>query len=165
MGTLEAAPRGAGGYDGPRRRGPMLTTTLLHPQILAALATAGHGSTVLIADGNYPFSTGANPAAERVYLNLVPGVVDAVTALRAVLSAVPVDEAITMVPDDGGPVEIQAEFARLLGDVPMTTAGRFPFYDLARDADLALVIATAEQRIYGNVLLRIGVRAYAVGAS
>ena len=136
----------------------MLTTTLLHPQILAALATAGHGSTVLIADGNYPFSTGANPAAERVYLNLSPGVVDAVTVLSAVLSAVPVEEAIAMAPDDDTPVEIQTEFARLLGEVPLTRIGRFPFYDLARTTDTALVIATAERRVYANVLLRIGVR-------
>jgi L-fucose mutarotase/ribose pyranase (RbsD/FucU family) len=36
----------------------VLRTRLLHPEILAALAGAGHGSRVLIADGNYPFSTG-----------------------------------------------------------------------------------------------------------
>ena len=41
----------------------MLKYRLTHPEILAALAGAGHGSQVLIADGNYPFSTGANPAA------------------------------------------------------------------------------------------------------
>jgi L-fucose mutarotase len=113
---------------------------------------------VLIADGNYPFSTRAHPAAERVYLNLTPGVVDAVTVLAAVLSAVPVESAVAMVPDDDTPVPVQAEFARLLGDVPLETVGRFPFYDLARDPDTALVIATGERRVYANVLLRLGVR-------
>jgi L-fucose mutarotase len=136
----------------------MLTTPLLHPQLLAVLGAAGHGSQVLVADGNYPFSTRANPAAERVYLNLCPGVVDAVTVLSAVLSVVPVEAAVTMVPDDDTPVPIQADFARLLGEVPIRAVGRFPFYDLARDPDTALVIATAERRVYANVLLRIGVR-------
>jgi L-fucose mutarotase len=78
--------------------------------------------------------------------------------LAAVLSAVDVEAAITMVPDDGTPVEIQAEFARLLGEVPIEPVLRFPFYDLARTPDTALVIATGEQRVYANVLLRIGVR-------
>ena len=42
----------------------MLKSKLIHPQILGTLGTAGHGSGILIADGNYPFSTRANPAAE-----------------------------------------------------------------------------------------------------
>jgi hypothetical protein len=42
----------------------MIRSVLLHPQILKVLASAGHGSVVLIADGNFPFTTGANPAAE-----------------------------------------------------------------------------------------------------
>ena len=48
----------------------MIRYKLTHPQILAALASAGHGSKVLIADGDYPFSTGSNDAAAHVYLNL-----------------------------------------------------------------------------------------------
>ena len=51
----------------------MLTGKLIHPQILSALGQAGHGAAILIPDGNYPFATGANPLAERVYLNLAPG--------------------------------------------------------------------------------------------
>ena len=35
----------------------MLRYQLLHPEILAALGGAGHGSQILIADGNYPFET------------------------------------------------------------------------------------------------------------
>ena len=36
----------------------MLKTKLLHPEILAVLGSNGHGSRVLVADGNYPFATG-----------------------------------------------------------------------------------------------------------
>ena len=50
----------------------MLTTRLLHPEILAALGEAGHGAQVLIADGNYPLATRSNPDAYRVFLNLEP---------------------------------------------------------------------------------------------
>ncbi len=35
----------------------MLKTKLTHPEILQALARAGHGSRVLIADGDYPVGT------------------------------------------------------------------------------------------------------------
>ena len=51
----------------------MLTTKLPQPEILEALGSSGHGGKVLIADGNYPFVTRANPAAKRVYLNFTPG--------------------------------------------------------------------------------------------
>ena len=35
---------------------------------------------------------------------------------------------------------------------------RFAFYETARAADVALVIATADQALYANLLLTIGVR-------
>ena len=34
----------------------MLRTDLIHPPLLEALARCGHGSKVLIADGNYPLA-------------------------------------------------------------------------------------------------------------
>ncbi|WP_318783043.1 RbsD/FucU domain-containing protein [Cellulosimicrobium sp. SH8] len=36
----------------------MLRYPLLHPGLIGALAGAGHGSRVLLADANYPHSTG-----------------------------------------------------------------------------------------------------------
>ena len=51
----------------------MLRGELLHPEILFALGGAGHGSQILITDGNYPHVTKTNPDAERVYLNLANG--------------------------------------------------------------------------------------------
>jgi hypothetical protein len=61
----------------------MLKGQLLHPQILSALGASGHGSGILIADGNYPFNTRANPDAERVYLNLAPGLLTVTERLMA----------------------------------------------------------------------------------
>ena len=68
----------------------MLKTNLTHPGILAALGSMGHGSKVLIADGNYPFSTHTNPAAAHIYLNLRPGLISVTDALEAVITAVPI---------------------------------------------------------------------------
>ncbi len=68
----------------------MLQGTLIHPEILAALGSAGHGAQVLIADGNYPFSTGSNPRATRVFLTVSPGLLTATDVLRVLMSAIPI---------------------------------------------------------------------------
>jgi len=136
----------------------VLRSVLTHPEILSSLARAGHGSKVLIADGNYPFSTGGSPAADRVYLNLSPGIPLVTDVLQAVLSAIYVEAAHVMVPPTGPEPPIFREFRDLLGnDVPLQTLGRFEFYEAARGQDTALVVATGEQRVYANILLTIGV--------
>ncbi len=136
----------------------MLQAKLIHPQILKALGSAGHGSTILIPDGNYPFETGAHPRAERVYLNLAPGTVSATDVLAAVLSVTPVEAAHVMRPDAGPEPSIFAEFRQLLpDDIALAPLERFAFYEKAREADCCLVIATGEQRVYANILLTIGV--------
>lgn len=135
----------------------MLKSKLIHPHILGTLGTAGHGSTILIADGNYPFVTGSNPLAERVYLNLMPGLVNATDVLDALLSAIPVEAAHVMRRDDGQEPSIYSDFRTQLVDIELTPLERFAFYDEAKKEDCCLVIATAEQRIYANIILTIGV--------
>jgi L-fucose mutarotase len=136
----------------------MLKTRLLHPEILAALGSAGHGAKVLIPDGNYPFSTRSHPLARRVYLNLAPGLVTVTDVLSLLVEAIPVEAAEVMMPESGGEPPIFQEFRRILpANVPLKHLGRFPFYDVASSPDTALVIATGEQRIYANILLTIGV--------
>lgn len=137
----------------------MLTTTLLHPEILRALGRAGHGAQVLIADGNYPFTTGSPATADKVFLNLKPGMVKVTDVLEALVESIPLEAATVMVPDDKTDQPIFAEFRNLLpGSLSLVKIGRFEFYDRARSSDTALVIATGEQRIYANLLLTIGVR-------
>lgn len=135
----------------------MLKTPLLHPEILAVLGEAGHGSKVLIADGNYPFSSGGNPAADRVYLNLAPGLVKVTDVLKALVTAIPIEAATVMMPADGPEPAIFEEFRALLPGLELQKVGRFEFYDLAREGDVVLIIATGEQRIYANLMLTIGV--------
>jgi L-fucose mutarotase len=134
----------------------VLRTRLTHPTILKALGAAGHGSMVLIADGNFPFATGANAAAERVFLNLMPGMIKVTDALDAILSAIPVEAAHVMRPDDGSEPSIYADFRRALS-VQIQPLERFAFYDFARTQNVALVVATGDQRLYANIMLTIGV--------
>jgi L-fucose mutarotase len=135
----------------------MLKTRLLHPGILEALGEAGHGAQVLIADGNYPLVTRSNDAARRVYLNLAPGLVTVTDVLDVLRGAIPIEAAHVMGPDSGEEPGIFADFRAMLPGTPLQQLGRFQFYDMARGLDLALAIATGEQRIYANLLLTIGV--------
>jgi L-fucose mutarotase len=146
----------------------MLKHTLIHPKINEVLGRAGHHAKVLIADGNYPASTKKGPHADVVCLNLSPGVVSVAQALRAVLSAVPVDEINTMgiPPDDPyakhGEPAAWAEFreiARAAGIVaPLTPISKWDFYKAVESPDHALTIQTADQALWANVLLTIGCR-------
>lgn len=137
----------------------MLNGPLIHPPLLAAIGAAGHGSRILIADGNYPHSTGVNPAAERVFLNLRPGLASVDDVLEVLVQAVPLESVAVMVPPEGAVVPAHAGFKEILGDLEWNELGRFEFYDVCKSTDVAVVVATGEQRIYANVLLTIGVRA------
>jgi len=145
----------------------MLKSRLLHPQITAALARAGHGSKVLISDGNYPHWTKKGPNAEVVYLNLAPGQPTVTDVLKVLVDAIPIEAAEIMDTNKTGPYvlpsdpEIWAEFKQILAATDckgeLTKIERFKFYDVAGTPDVCLTIATGEQRIYANLLLTIGV--------
>ena len=145
----------------------MLKGQLIQPDILKVLGRAGHGSQILIADGNYPFMTKLGPKAQLVNLNLSPGLVDCVQVLEALVSAIPIENAAVMQYATTGPYalasepEIWASFRDTLKTAgytePLQTIERFAFYDEAGTPDVALTIATGEQRIYANLLLTIGV--------
>jgi L-fucose mutarotase len=132
----------------------MLKTKLLHPEILAALGGAGHGSKVLIADGNFLWH-GRESGGQRVYLNLAPGLVTVTDVLRVLIDAIPIEAVEVMQPTGEPP--IFSEFRALLPWLDLKPLGRFEFYDAARERDVTLVIATGEQRIYANLMLTIGV--------
>ena len=137
----------------------MLLTELLHPEILAALASAGHGSRVLLADGHYPASTAVGRQARTVYLNLTPGLLNVSTVLDVLLRTVPIEAAAVMVPPAAEPEpEAIGEYRHRLASVPVEELDRFAFYAQARSDDLALSIVTADVRTYANLLLTIGVR-------
>lgn len=140
----------------------MLLYELIHPEILAALAAAGHGATVLIADGNYPGSTCVGSRSRVVWLNLAPGIVGCTDVLQTIVSAVPIEAAQVMQPADASRPGIWSEFEKVLAGhtptVKLQPIERFAFYKAASTENHALTIQTAEQRVYANILLTIGVR-------
>jgi L-fucose mutarotase len=137
----------------------MLNSDLVHPQLLRALALAGHGATLLLADGHYPASTAVGPHAETVHLNLRPGLVDVVTVLDLLVPLVPIEAATVMVPPPGDPEPAPfADYRQRLPGLSLQTLDRYGFYEAARSTDLALVVVTADVRQYANLLLTVGVR-------
>jgi L-fucose mutarotase len=134
----------------------MLKTALQHPEILAALAGAGHSSKILVADANYPFSTVVGPNASIVYLNLCPGTVKVPEVVRVLHESVPFESIAVNVPADGAESEVVGEIRQIVGDVPIEKLGRFEFYGAVDSPDLCLTVATGESRIYSCALITIG---------
>ena len=146
----------------------MLKHQLIHPEINAILGRAGHHSKVLIADGNYPAATTLGPNAQLVSLNLAPGIVTCSQVLQALATAIPIESANTMgIPDDdpyaleGDPV-VWGDYRRILGeegvDVQLEPIQKWDFYEAVASRDLVLTIQTADQALWANLLLTIGVR-------
>ncbi|MFP6597699.1 MAG: RbsD/FucU family protein [Candidatus Hydrogenedentota bacterium] len=146
----------------------MLKHTLIHPDINDILGRAGHHAKVLIADGNYPASTTLGPNAELVSLNLAPGVVTVAQVLEVLCTAIPIDEVSVMgIPEDDpyaseGEPPVWGDFRRILGeallDLPLEPIGKWDFYEAVASDDHVLTIQTADQALWANVLLTIGVR-------
>jgi L-fucose mutarotase len=136
----------------------MMLTRLLQPDMLAALGRAGHGSCVLIADGNYPVSTQAPASAAKVFLNLRPGMVQVRDVLEVLRDTIPIEQATLMATPDGQPAAIQGELLKLLpAGVTARSLPRTEFYAAASQPTTALVIATGEERRFANLLITIGV--------
>ena len=146
----------------------MLKTQLTHPEILRALARAGHHSKILIADGNYPAATKKGPNAELISLNLSPGVVTVAQVLRALLSTVPIDAVNTMgIPADDSyaqqgepPVwnDYRAVIAESGSTLKLEPILKWDFYKAVESPDHVLTIQTADQSLWANVLLTMGCR-------
>ena len=146
----------------------MLKSKLLHPEILAAIARAGHHSKILIADGNYPASSTLGPNAKLVSLQLMPGLPTVTQVLEAVLSAVPIEAAHTMDYERTGqyaltedpPVWPQFRQAiKAAGlDLELQPIEKWNFYKQVSTPDHVLTIQTADQQRFANLLLSIGVR-------
>lgn len=146
----------------------MLKTTLIHPEILATLAAAGHHATILIADGNYPASSKKGPGARLVHLNLAPGIVTCNQVLAAILSAAPIDIVNTMMYETQGPYALDEdppvwnEYRKTIAaaglDLKLEPIDKWKFYEAVATPDHVLTIQTADQQRFANILLSIGVR-------
>lgn len=146
----------------------MLFSRLIHPEILGILGRAGHHSTILIADGNYPAVNKRGPRAELVSLNLMPGLITCSQALEAILSAIPIEAIHTMQYETTGPYALTGdppvwdEYRRLLQGSPspltLEPIEKWKFYDAVSTPDHVLTIQTGDMQRYANILLHVGVR-------
>lgn len=146
----------------------MLKHTLIHPEINAILGRAGHHAKILIADGNYPACTKKGPNAQVISMNLTPGVISVSQALRAILSAVPIDAVNTMgIPADDsyakfGEPPAWNEFRQILAEagspLKLEPILKWDFYKAVESTDHVLTIQTGDQALWANVLLAVGCR-------
>jgi L-fucose mutarotase len=147
---------------------PLLRHRLIHPKINEVLGRAGHHGKILIADGNYPASSAIGPNAELVSLNLMPGVVTCTQVLQALLSAIPIEAANTMMYETSGPYALHedppvwAQYRQTIKEAGLSVAlqpiEKWEFYKAVATADHVLTIQTADQQRFANLLLSIGVR-------
>lgn len=135
----------------------MLKSPLIHPEIARALAAAGHGSKVLLADANYPVATTAGKNACVVYLGLCPDRPTVTEVFDVISQVVPIEAAHAIMPDRGGEPAHYDEFRDRLGDIELRLLARHAFYGAVQSDDCALVIGTGDTRLYACLLLTIGV--------
>ena len=135
---------------------PLLGADLLH-----VLRSMGHGDDLVVADAHFP----AAAMAKRVVR--LDGV-DGPRALRAILSVMPLDDfveepcgRIEVIGDPTAEPEVCREYQQIIDGAEggarfkLAKIERFAFYERARHA--FAVVQTGETRLYGCVLLKMGV--------
>ncbi len=138
-------------------RHTVLKTTIIHPELVQALAEAGHGARVLLADSNYAPTVNVNPSARIVFLNFTAGCVGGLDIVRALSLTIPIESAVYMAEENGGKPAIIGEYEKLLPGVPVEGRSRFDFYEMAKADDTCLVIASGETTPRANLLMTVGV--------
>ena len=134
---------------------------LLSPELLKILCEMGHGDEIVIADANFP---SANYGQRVIRADGIGGA----ELLAAVLQMIPLDTYATpnmilmqLQPCDEGKVnpviwkEYEAIAKKTDANVQMGNINRFDFYERAKQA--YAVIASGEEAIYANIILKKGV--------
>ncbi|MGN0528488.1 MAG: RbsD/FucU family protein [Eubacterium sp.] len=136
---------------------------VLSPELLCALSQMGHGDELVIADGNFPCHTvGKNSIVIRADGHGVPEILDAVLQLLPLdtYTEKPVGLMEVVEGDTCGEPVIWKKYNELLSKYEpdhhdIEYIERFAFYERAKNA--YLIIATGEQALYANILLKKGV--------
>lgn len=137
----------------------MIGGDIIHPQILKALATAGHGSNIVIADGNFPADIGVPAHAQKVFLNFRPDVLKVPEVLAAIVRTVNVEAAAAPVRDDLADVPVFPEYRALLPKgMEIRKLKRWDFRAACMAPETTLLIQTGDLRLYCCIILTVGVR-------
>ena len=136
---------------------------VISPELLYALSQMGHGDELVIADGNFPcHSVGKDAIVVRADGHGLPEILDAILQLIPLdtYTERPVGLMEVVKGDTCGRPVIWDEYEKILSahepehhDIEFIE--RFAFYERAKKA--YLIIATGEEAIYANILLKKGV--------
>ena len=130
---------------------------IISPELLKILCEMGHGDEIVLADGNFP----SEAIGQRVVRADGHGVPE---LLEAILTLLPLDTyakpvfIMDKVPGDETPVPIWDDYSRIVAphtNEPIEKIERFAFYERAKTA--FAVIATGEEAVYANIILKKGV--------
>jgi len=131
---------------------------LLSPELLKILCEMGHGDEIVIADANFPSETNGQRVVRADGIG-------GVAMLDAVLKMLPLDtyaeeNFLLMQTTQGDPTPtIWAEYFEVANrnddNLRAGNLERFAFYDRAKQA--YAVIATGEEAIYANIIIKKGV--------
>lgn len=135
----------------------------ISPDLLKYLAEMGHGDELVIADGNFPAERiGKNANVVRADGHGVPEILDAVLQLIPLDTYVekPVGLMQIVEGDTCGKPAIWDEYTSILkkyepNNNEIEYNERFAFYERAKASQL--IIATGEEAIYANIILKKGV--------
>ena len=134
---------------------------IVSPELIKTLCEMGHGDEIVIADGNFPAET----FGRRV---IRADGIGGAEMLKAVLSLIPLDTysdpnmiLMRLMDCDKGKINpvIWNEYEKIAmaedENVKIGNIDRFEFYDRAKTANA--VIATGEEAVYANIILKKGV--------
>lgn len=134
---------------------------IVSPELIKMLCEMGHGDEIVIADGNFPAET----FGKRV---IRADGIGGAEMLKAVLSLIPLDTysdpnmiLMRLMDCDKGKINpvIWNEYEKIATaedvNVKIGNIDRFEFYDRAKTA--YAVIATGEEAVYANIILKKGV--------
>ena len=134
---------------------------IVSPELVKVLCEMGHGDEIVIADGNFPVET----FGKRV---IRADGIGGAAMLEAVLSLIPLDTysnpnmiLMQLMECDQGKINpvIGKEYEKIAEkhdkNVKIGHIDRFAFYERAKTA--FAVIATGEEAVYANIILKKGV--------
>lgn len=132
----------------------------ISPELMKVLMEMGHGDEIVLADGNFPAASHAKTLIRLDGQNMP-------LVLKSILEFFPldtyVDSAFNLMataPTDDFKPEIWSEYEEILKsstaeNIKIDALERFEFYERGKQA--YAIVATGEEAIYANILLRKGV--------
>ena len=137
---------------------------ILSPELLKTIAEMGHGDEIVLADGNFPAASCSSYYGKRLIRcdsTNIP------LLLEAILQLFPLDEfvskpvAVMQRVDQGQEPPIWQQYRNIIAKqeskkyTELELVERFAFYERTKKA--YAVIATSEQSLYANIILKKGI--------